>query len=220
MSATKRKRAAQKAAVKLHQAAFSAKQAARDRMRQLEESHTPAKIRKMVKDNERVLKSLGKTETAANGVTVYATKPVAIEVKQKHTKGAKPGRDNECPVARALRDSFLGAYITDAHVGNTTVKVWSDLNPDIEVKYTLDARLYGAVKVYDKLKRWPLEDGIYWLNIYPPSLRRGYRKPKDSKPRVIGKRKKTPSRHISLRSDLDRARAVADRVTKGAKKRA
>jgi hypothetical protein len=207
---------AAKMAAKLDQVVSSAKRAAQART----QTKASAKsMRKLIEDNRRKLESLGKKETVTNGVMIYATKPVAIEVKQSHAKGAKRQRDNECPIARALRDSFLGAHITDAHVGNTTVKMWSDLNPDIEVKYLLDFRLYGAVKTFDRTGRWPLKDGIYWLNIYPPSLRRGY-VPRDPGSRIVMSHKRSPSRHISLRSDLGRARAAADSVVKRGKKRA
>lgn len=206
---------AAKMAAKLDQVASSAKRAAQSRT---QTNASAASMKKLIRDNRRIMLSLGKEEMVVNGVIVYANKPVAIEVKQEHAKGAKRKRDNECPLARALRASFLGNHITDAHVGNTTVKVWSDLNPDIEVKYVLDARLYGAVKVWDRKGYWPLEDGIYWLNIYPPSLRRGY-VPRNPGSRIVAAGKRSPSRHISLRSDLGRARAAADSVTKGAKKR-
>lgn len=220
MAHKKNIRAAKKAAVKMHQTTASAKRAAQAQMVHVSKRYTPKAMQKMIADNGRILKSLGKVEVRSNGTIVYGHKPVAIEVKQRHAKKAKQGVDNDCPLAHALRDSFLGPYITDAHVGNTTVKVWSVLNPNMQVKYTLDSRLYGAVKVYDRTKKWPLEDGIYWLNAYPKSLQPGYRKPKDSKPRTISKRKHMPSRHISLRTDIGNSVAIADFVTKGAKKRA
>ena len=177
------------------------------------------------KANRKVLLSLGRIDHSKNGVVVYGDKPISLEVTPGHIKGAKRYQDNNCPVARAFRDSVLEPYITDAHVGEFTAKVWSDLNPDIEVKYLLDSRLYHAVKIWDKTGKWPLEAGIYWLNAYAKSLRRGYvKKPKKKRAAAKAKRK-TPRaqsfRHITLRGEIRKAMSFARGVAvKGGKKTA
>lgn len=211
--ATKMKdRRATKRVVKLKQLSGSATRVVRAK----EVAATPVKV---LQANQRALERLGKKETTIRGVTVYATKAVALVINQTHVKGANRRIDNNCPVARALRASVLGEYITDAHVGNATAKVWSVLNPDTEVKYVLDANLYGAVRKWDKTGKWPLEDGIYWLNPYPRSLRHGYvRNPSSTRTYSGGKKTRSPSRHISLRTDIRRAQSLGVTMAKGAKK--
>lgn len=204
-----------KMAAKLEQIASSAKRAAQARTAK---PASTAAVKKMIRDNEKALERFGTKQMFFNGTTIYATKSVAIEIKPEHVRGAKPQIDNNCPVACSVRDSVLGPYITDAHVGNATVKVWSDLNPDVELKFLLSDELHGAVYKYDTKKRWPLKPGVYWLMPYPRSLRRGYKTRRPGS-RTAAARKRSPSRHISLRKDIGRARAAADGVTKNAKKR-
>jgi hypothetical protein len=209
-----------KKATKLKQVVTSAKRAAETVKSGNGESKSS--FRKKIADNRRVLLSWGKQWPHKNGITVYGTKPVAVDVRAKHAKSAKTNIDNECAFAYALRESVLSPYITDAHVGNATVKIWSALNPDVEVKYMLDSTLAAAVATYDKTKKWPLKDGVYWLMAYPRSLRNGYKQPErkpGAKARKVVVSKRAPTRHISLRNDIKQALATAGSVMKGKKAR-
>lgn len=197
--------AATKKKIKLDQVVSTAKRfatAARD------VNHNDLKRR--IADNAKALRRLGVEQKHVHGSTVYANKQVALIIeKKKHASKAKRRHDNACPISNALRDSILGPYITDAYVGANTVKVKSILNPDMEVKFYLDNRMNGAVYKWDTTGRWPLEDGMYWLNPFPKSLRRGYKKPAGSKPRKVSAKTRVPTRHISLRTDIDKALLLA-----------
>ena len=180
---------------------------------------TPADLKRRVKENRDELFKYGRKYDTPTGVVVYANKPLAYTVcRDKHDVGAVRRQDNECLLARALHDSVIGPEITDVYVGNATVKFKSALNPDIEVKFLLDGPSYGAVSTWDRTGRWPLKDGVHWLNAYPPSLRRGYVKPAGSKTRKVRAHKRSPTRHISLRTDINKAMLLAADTKAKAKK--
>ena len=157
------------------------------------------------------LKRFGKVETHAHGTTVYATRQLSLNILPEHVRGASKRVDNNCPVARALRDSPLGPWITDAHVGETTVRVWNIAIPDLEVKFLLSAELINAVKAWDRPGgKWELKPGMYWLNVYPRSLRRGYVSKGDRTCTVSGPRVRKSSRHITRLNDIRKAVVLAD----------
>lgn len=157
------------------------------------------------------LKRFGKVDQHAHGTTVYANREVMLNILPEHVRGASKRVDNNCPIARALLASPLGKWITDAYVGNTTVRVWNIAVPDLEVKFLLSPELMYAVKAWDRPNgKWELAPGAYWLTAYPRSLRRGY-VPKG--PRVYtesGPRVRTAMRHITRLNDIRRAVALSD----------
>lgn len=157
------------------------------------------------------LKRFGKVDYHALRTTVYANREVALNILPEHVRGASKRVDNSCPVARALLSSPLGRWITDAHVGNTTVRVWNAAVPDLEVKFLLSPELMYAVKAWDRPNgKWDLSPGVYWLHAYPRSLRRGY-VTREPRPYVeAGPRVRTAMRHITRLNDVRRAMALSD----------
>jgi hypothetical protein len=167
------------------------------------------------------LLALGTARQKPNGTTVvYGDKDILFHFsKKKHAKGAKRKVDGECPLARALKDSFLSEYVTHAHVGNHTVKLWSILCPDIVVKFMLSPALAAVVRQWDETGKWTEEDGIYAICVYPSQSRLG----KNGRlvvvtPRVTdnpyGPRTKHPTRRITLQSDIALAMQAADLLKK------
>lgn len=158
------------------------------------------------------LKRFGKVDHHALRTTVYANREVALNILPEHVRGASKRIDNSCPVARALLESPLGQWITDAHVGNTTVRVWNAAVPDLEVKFLLSPELMYAVKAWDRPNgKWELDPGVYWLHSYPRSLRRGYvaREPRTYEGSG-GPKVRTAMRHITRLNDVRRAMALSD----------
>ena len=170
------------------------------------------------------LLSLGTARRAPNGMTiVYGDDDIRFHfAKAKHVKGAKRKVDGECPLARALKDSFLSEYITHAHVGNHTVKMWSIMCPDIVVKFTLSAALAEVVRQWDEEGKWVADDGIYALCAYPEQarldkngqpVRRNYKVE-----RHYGPHTKSRTRRITLQSDIALAMEMAKMMKKPKKK--
>jgi hypothetical protein len=157
------------------------------------------------------LKSFGKVDYRATGTTVYANREVALNILPQHVRGATRRVDNNCPIARALLTSPLGQWITDAHVGNTTVRVWNAAVPDLEVKFLLSPELVYAIKAWDRPGgKWELDPGVYWLMAYPRSLRRIYIPREPRTYTKSGRRTRTAMRHITRLNDIRRAMALAD----------
>lgn len=163
---------------------------------------------KIVDRVRKVLMSLGKAEQRNGRTTVFANNRVLFTfAAAKHVKNAVRRADNNCPIAQALKDSFLSNYVTHVHVGNHTVKVWSVLCPDVVVKFSLSPALYAAVRAWDEKGRWTIEDGIYALYEYPRSLRPGH--VPQAKRESHGPHTRSASRKITLQSDIGAAMAMA-----------
>ena len=169
------------------------------------------------------LLSLGTAVTKANALTVvYGDADIKFHfAATRHVKGAKRRVDGDCPLARALKDSFLSEYITHAHVGNNTVKLWNVMCPDMVVKFVLSPSLAAAVKQWDETGRWVKEDGIYAVCVYPVRSRLGNndRSGKTTKTRTrvrqpYGPRVNHPTRRITLQSDIALAMEAATMLKK------
>lgn len=170
------------------------------------------------------LLSLGTARRMPNGMTiVYGDDDIRFYfAKAKHVKGAKRKVDGECPLARALKDSFLSEYITHAHVGNHTVKLWSVMCPDVVVKFTLSAALAAVVRQWDEEGKWVADDGLYALCPYPEQSRvdkngQPARKPRKAE-RPYGPPTKSRTRRITLQSDIALAMEMAKMMKKPKKK--
>lgn len=172
------------------------------------------------------LLSLGTARTKPNGLTfVYADNDIRFNFsKARHVNGAQRKADGNCPIARALKDSFLSEYITHAHVGNHTVKIWSVMCPDVVVKFSLSPALATVVRQWDLTGKWVEADGIYALCGYPEQLRIGA----DGKPvrsgyeaeSHHGPHTKGRTRRITLQSDIALAMEMATMLKKKPKKKA
>lgn len=166
------------------------------------------------------LEGLGTVRRKPNGRTVvYSDQNILFNFsKSRHVKGAKRKVDGECPLARALKDSFLRDYITHAHVGNHTVKMWSVLCPELVVKFALSPALAAAVREWDDTGRWTEDDGLYAIISYPNQPRLGpdgrgtiiVKPPKNA----YGPRTKSPTRRITLQSDIALAMEAATLLKK------
>ena len=148
------------------------------------------------------LARLGTAVTDKNGViTVYADRPLAFTVEKEHVKRAKRKNPKMCTVALAVQNSTIGKYISDVHVGNSLVTAWSNLCPNLRVKYHLDADLKKAVRAWDEEGKWIIEYEICWLGSFPPSLRHGYIKKTYIGP--VGPKTRKPTRTVRLKASIE-----------------
>jgi hypothetical protein len=165
----------------------------------------------------KTLLGLGKAETHTGGRTiVYAQRAFPFQfVGAKHVTRAKALVKDpiDCPLAKALQDSWIGPYVTSVHVGNAVVSMWSIFCPDIVVKFWLSPDLMQAVRDWDeqaknKTRRFRLADGVHYLVKCPPSFRHTSRSVRGSGT-IRGKNAKTPTRRLTVKSDISFALSLA-----------
>jgi hypothetical protein len=172
-----------------------------------------AKIRAKV--IRKALLGLGRAEKHTGGRTiVYAERNVPFHFsKSRHVVKALVKDPIDCPIAKALNDSWLREYISSTHVGNATVSLWSVYCPDIVVKYLLSPPLREAVRNWDEQKKtkarpkFNLEDGIYYLSRYPESLRHTTEKPERALRTPRGKNVLKRTRRLTVKTDISFALA-------------
>lgn len=174
----------------------------------------------------KTLLSLGVQVKRPGGRTiVFGKKPFGFSFNNaKHvTKSKALVKDPiDCPIAKALQDSWFNDYITSYHVGNSTVTMWSKYCPDIVVKYLLGPDLMEAVRNWDEQKgkknrRFRLSDGVHYLTKCPPSYITGKRNEKNVGTR--GQNHKHPTRRLTVKSDISLAVLLSSRLSKKSKKK-
>lgn len=193
-----------------------------------------AEVTTMAKRVEQTFRSVGRARKHTSGRTiVYSDERIPLVfTNSKHVvKSRALTKDPvDCGIAKCAKDPdacWLGAYATSVHVGNATVTFWSELCPHLVVKCMLPMNLREAIKDWDeqvrkkaKNRRFRLADGTYFLSPYPPSLDHT-RTPKRNKRKVVarGKNANSPTRRLTVRSDISLAMAAspaAKRVQKRA----
>lgn len=183
-------------------------------------------VKARAKATRRALLGLGRAEKHTGGRTiVYAEQNVPFHfLNEYHVVKALTKDPIDCPIAKALNDSWLRDYISSTHVGNATVSLWSVFCPDIVVKYLLPPMLREAVRNWDDQKKkkavrpkFNLEDGIYYLSRYPESLRHTTEKPARASRTPRGKNVQKPTRRLTVKTDISFALAFTRGKSSSAK---
>ena len=184
----------------------------------------------LAKRVENTFKSVGRAQKHTNGrVIVYGRKPVQLQfTNAKHVvKSRALVKDPiDCPIAKCAKDSdacWLAPYATSVHVGNATINFWSELCPHITVKYMLPLQLREAIRDWDaqvankkKNRRFRLGDGTYFLAPWPKSLEHGpQNQRRERNVGSRGKNERTPTRRLTVRSDLSLAYSAVKLAKKG-----
>jgi hypothetical protein len=130
-----------------------------------------------------------------------ATRKLTFTVTQEDIDNADPRKPQSCVVARGINRSIPVEVSID--VGTRIVHLTF---PDRTLRYATPELLSHAVRNFDKNFKWDLPPGVYELNVLPPSLKLGYKKPVGLKRKAGGPsgpsgrrryaRKALPLRHI------------------------
>lgn len=174
-----------------------------------------SELKTLAKRTENHFRSVGKAVRKNGHVVVYAKRPLAMDfVHKKHviTERAMVKDAIDCPLAKCAKDAdacLMGKYSTSVHVGNIIVTFWSELCPDLSVKYMLPPSLRATVRNWDeqvkkkvKNRRFKLADGTYYLSPCSPSFMTPGPRGNGEK---RGKNFRKPTRRLTVRSDISLA---------------